>query len=262
MVAMTPREALGIMEPTLEPEKALTKEQLVALDASPKTLAKKIRDGTASVEKVENYLNKQLEIPPELRDSLLGFLLAQKARLSLREDRAKEAAEYAQRALVHDDGSPANWLAQGAVLLWLERFDEATASFESAFLSRKRFGTQVRKHLPTLLKSWSGCALLHGLSGILRQDVTTAQKAVKEYLHVLNESRSVALESAIMVPVSTATKDNVPPELQAAIDELALMVRLLSIEDPFDGWRELSKEVSKVWPEGISAVDAIREQRA
>ena len=49
--------------------------------------------------------------------------------------------------------------------------------------------------------------------------------------------------------------------LKAALDELELMVRLLSIEDPFEGWRELSKEVSKVWPRDVSAVDEIREQR-
>ena len=39
------------------------------------------------------------------------------------------------------------------------------------------------------------------------------------------------------------------------------MVRLLSIKDPFEGWRELGKELSKVWPKDVSAVDAIREQR-
>ena len=49
--------------------------------------------------------------------------------------------------------------------------------------------------------------------------------------------------------------------LKAALDELELMVRLLSIEDPFEGWRELTKEISKVWPKGVSALDAVREQR-
>ncbi len=28
-----------------------------------------------------------------------------------------------------------------------------------------------------------------------------------------------------------------------------------------EGWRALTEEISKVWPEGVSAVDAIREQR-
>ena len=52
-----------------------------------------------------------------------------------------------------------------------------------------------------------------------------------------------------------------PEELREALEELDLMVRLLSIKDPFDGWRALTKEISKVWPEDVSAVDAIREQR-
>jgi hypothetical protein len=38
-------------------------------------------------------------------------------------------------------------------------------------------------------------------------------------------------------------------------------VRFLSIKDPIDGWRALTQEISKVWPEDVSAVDAIREQR-
>ncbi len=29
----------------------------------------------------------------------------------------------------------------------------------------------------------------------------------------------------------------------------------------FDGWRELAREVSGLWPSGVSAVDAIREVR-
>ena len=260
MVAMTPREALGITVPTLEPEKALTTEQLHALGTWPKKLVKAIRDGTASVPAVEDYLQKQ-PIPPELKGPLLGFLFAQKARLSLRDDRAKEAVIYAEQALAHDKDSPANWLAMGAAQLWLELYDEAIGSFESAFLTRKRFGTQLKQHLPMLLKSWSGCALLYALSGIIQQDVAIAGKGVREYLRVLDEAKVLNLENSVTAPIGKATGDLVPPELQADLDELELMVRLLSIEDPFDRWREFSKEISSVWPENVSAVDAIREQR-
>lgn len=257
---MTLREALGITEPALEPEKALTTEQLHALGTWPKKLAKEVRDGTASVSTVEDYLQKQ-PIPPGLKEPILGFLFAQKARLSLRDDRAKEAVTYAEQALAHDNDSPANWLAMGAAQLWLELYDEAIGSFESAFLTRKRFGTQLKRHLPMLIKSWSGCALLYALSGIIQQDVAIAGKGVREYLRVLDEAKVQNLESSVMAPIGKATGDSVPPELQADLDELELMVRLLSIEDPFEGWRELSKEVSKVWPRDVSAVDEIREQR-
>ena len=53
----------------------------------------------------------------------------------------------------------------------------------------------------------------------------------------------------------------VPEDIQAGLEELSLMVRLLSITDPFEGWRALTMGISKVWPKGLSAVDAIREQR-
>ena len=64
-----------------------------------------------------------------------------------------------------------------------------------------------------------------------------------------------------MTPLAQETPETLPEELQEALEELEVMVRLLSIKDPFDRWRELTKEISKVWPEGVSAVDAVREQR-
>jgi hypothetical protein len=62
-------------------------------------------------------------------------------------------------------------------------------------------------------------------------------------------------------PVPEQTKEQARQFLQEAQEELGLAVRLLSIKDPFEGWRALTQEISKVWPEGVSAVDAIREQR-
>ena len=52
-----------------------------------------------------------------------------------------------------------------------------------------------------------------------------------------------------------------PKEFQEALEELEVMVRLLSVKDPFEGWRALTKELTKVWPAGVSAVDAVREKR-
>ncbi|MCH9018249.1 MAG: hypothetical protein IIB89_10885 [Chloroflexi bacterium] len=91
--------------------------------------------------------------------------------------------------------------------------------------------------------------------------MVVAQNGVEEYLRVLREVKIQALESAVMLPIGKETGESVPPDLQAALDELELMVRLLAIEDPFEGWREFTKEISKVWPKDISAVEAIREQR-
>ena len=57
------------------------------------------------------------------------------------------------------------------------------------------------------------------------------------------------------------TKAILPGEQSEAYEEFMLSIRLGSIEDPFDRWKALGEEISKVWPKGVSAVDAIREQR-
>ncbi|PKB58643.1 MAG: hypothetical protein BZY83_06210 [SAR202 cluster bacterium Casp-Chloro-G2] len=239
---------------------ALTAKQLRALDPWPESLVTAINSGTASADGVEEYL-REVSALPGLQSPLLGFLSAQKSRLLLRDGQAEEAFAHAEQALAHDNGSPANWLVKGEALSSLERYDEASDSFESAFSTRKRHGSKAKDYLPMILKSWSGCALLQGLSGIINQDLNIAQNGVHEYLRVLGEAKSEGLEDAVMVPLSAASKTTAPPELNAALDELALMVKLLSIKDPFEGWREFSKEISKVWPKGLSAVNAIREQR-
>ena len=92
----------------------------------------------------------------------------------------------------------------------------------------------------------------------MEEDLPEAQKGVKEYL----EGRDKAIgEELELVLGKLAAAQPVTPQLEAGLEELELMVRLLSIKDPFEGWRELAKEITKVWPEGVSAVDAIREQR-
>ncbi len=100
--------------------------------------------------------------------------------------------------------------------------------------------------------------MLLGLSGILEDDLPEAQKGVQEYLVVQEKATSDGLEATLG---KLAAQEPVSPQLKAALAELEIMVRLLSIKDPFEGWRELTKEISKVWPKGVSAVDAIREQR-
>jgi protein-tyrosine-phosphatase len=46
-----------------------------------------------------------------------------------------------------------------------------------------------------------------------------------------------------------------------AVQEFKELVRLLAIEDPFEGWKALGSYVWRNWPKDISAVQAIREMR-
>ena len=44
------------------------------------------------------------------------------------------------------------------------------------------------------------------------------------------------------------------------MEELRLYVRLMSIENPFEAWEELGKELSKVWPKGLSVAEEVRKR--
>ena len=85
------------------------------------------------------------------------------------------------------------------------------------------------------------CAGVLAFLGIQEQNLREAEKGVQQYLRVLDNGREENLESAILQP---AVASPVPEELREALEELDLMVRLLSIKDPFDGWRALTKEIS------------------
>ena len=92
----------------------------------------------------------------------------------------------------------------------------------------------------------------------MNNDSRELQKGVEAYLEVLENSRKEGIPGSIGV---LEAKEPMSKELKEALEELELTIRLMSIKDPFEGWRALSTEISKVWPKGLSAVDAIREQR-
>lgn len=222
-------------------------------------IAEATRKGTVTVEQIDSFIHEHLDLlGPSQKQRLLAFLLSKKAFLLLRDGYEEESLKAYEQALEVAE-EPSTWALKGAALLQMDRTDEAFDAFRNAFLLRDRFGLQKREYLSDLIVGWSTGALLRGLFGILEQDVSEAQKGVEEYINVSSKARAEGLEASVM-PLEV--EKPVPTNLNDAMEELKLMVRLLSIEDPFDGWRELSKEVSKVWPEGLSAVDAIREQRA
>ena len=154
--------------------------------------------------------------------------------------------------------TPSTWALKGTGLLQVERIDEALAAFQKAFELREEFGPQKQAYLNDLIFTWSASALLRGLYGILEQDVSEAQKGVEEYINVSSKAHAVDLEASLL-PLEV--NKTVSRDLKDGMEELKLMVKLQSIKNPFDRWREFSKEISAVWPEDVSAVDAIREQR-
>lgn len=233
-------------------------EELDAVEAASSSLVESIRDDTLSMGQIDSFVKDKIKlVPASIRDSLLEHLLRKKAWLLFLDGQEEKSLIEFDRAL-SIKGQPSTWALKGSALVQADRLDEAFEAFEKAHSLREQFGPQKQDHLVILFGGWSIAALLRGLFGILQEDIHEAKKGVDEYIGVLHKAKAENLEFAVL---NLAVEEPVPEDFRAALEELELMVRLLSIKDPFEGWRELTKEISKVWPKGVSAVDAIREQR-
>jgi tetratricopeptide (TPR) repeat protein len=221
-----------------------------------------IGEGRATLEEIDRAIDSVFLAHPRVE----RFLRLEKAWLLLQHGLQDEALSVCNEALDEEE-TPFAWLLKAATLSLMHLYDEAFHAFQKAYSVREKAGRQREEFLKGVFMAWSGTALLRSLVGIAQQDSQMAQEGVEEYLAVLETAISDGLESTVMTPAlykerfRGRVKGQALKELQEAFYELDLMIRLLSIKDPFDRWRALSQEISKVWPKGVSAVDAIREQR-
>ncbi len=117
--------------------------------------------------------------------------------------------------------------------------------------------------LPSLLWMASSLALVKGIVGMRELDPQFGFEGIKEYVELREIAGEKGLGSSVPVLADESSLDTgvVEQEMRAYLAELTVSVRLRAIKDPFERSRELAKEISKDWPPGLSAVDAIREQR-
>ena len=258
MTIATLRQQLGLETPQVKllegpASDFLPEDQIVSAD-----LVNSIKDGTVTVGQIDSFLQEKLSLLPASKQQRAHvFLLSRKAWLVSQEGKLEEALRLYDQALRIAE-TPSTWASKGIDLWHAERLDEAFDSFRKSYSLREDFGPQKQAHLKNLIGAWSVAALLRGLSGILEQDLPEAEKGVFEYIELLDKARA---DNVAHMVLNLAVEQPVPEDIRAGLEELELMVRLLSIKDPFEGWWALSKEISKVWPKGVSAVDAIREQR-
>ncbi|HLF05354.1 MAG TPA: tetratricopeptide repeat protein, partial [Dehalococcoidia bacterium] len=243
-----------------------------------------IAHGTATLEELDVFLGQTPKLPPHWEE----YLFSWKASLLLQQGRAGEALDHCDAALKIHETAFAHYF-RGMALLAMGRHDDGFKALQRAYLLRQDLGKHEPIFLMEELRGWSKVALVLGLLGILTQDPGAMQKGVDEYIGVLDRARANSMEGEVTkLPLPSDTTDMIFGDLQKAAEEtyanaglpftpdvlervhqaiedaqeeLELAVRLLSIKDPFEGWRALSQEISKVWPKDVSAVDAIREQR-
>lgn len=236
-------------------EKASTAEHAQEINALSPDLLKKIEEGSFTLKEVDYYLKKTTELPQRLRQYLLG----KKAWLLLNEGKGEQALHYYDEALKVDPESASTWAMKGSALLQLNRPDEAFATFQKTYYLKENLGPQKQGYLRDLFLGWSLASLFLGLSGIAEQNAEMATRGVEEYLSVVEKAEAENMPEAATVILKAG--EQAEPGVAEDIEEWSVMVKLLSIKDPFEGLRALSKEISKHWPEGLSAADAVREQR-
>ncbi|MSQ07233.1 MAG: hypothetical protein EXR54_06460 [Dehalococcoidia bacterium] len=282
MVALTiPIGELGLDQAWESLKQVALRELSAALAALSAGLVEHIRQGTATPEEIDGFIKSR----PRVSRSVKQALLLLTATLLLERGRADEALERSDAALEVRENSLA-WYMKGAVLVRMDRMAEGFSACRTAYNLHKTKETLSTEILTNLLPFWSLWDLSRGLSGILAQDLGEMEKGLSEYFDISDKAAAEGLEDAVtklLLPQNMSdsfrkgaeqglqeayaraglpvTQEQVRRELQEALDELELAVRLLSIKNPFDRWRALTKEISKVWPEGVSALDAVREQR-
>ena len=255
-------------------ERASTKEHAASLESALPSLAKSIRAGTVTVNDIDSFLNEF----PNIQTEIKGYLLSKKGYLLFQQGKQEDGLRNYDVSLATKE-TPSTWALKGTALLQMGRIDEALQAFQEAFDLRDDFGPQKQEYLKDLFSTWGTAMFFLGLDAVLAQDSRELENRVKEFLAIEDKARNEGLagipggvvfrEPAIEeLSVSSDYSDRnliietqETPELRDALEELALTIKLLSIKDPFEGFRALSREISKYWPEGLSAVDAIREQR-
>ena len=144
------------------------------------------------------------------------------------------------------------WCNKGVALGELGQHKEALACFD-----------EVVKLKPDFAEAWYNKGItfqILGLESIRAGDMREADEQVLELVQLRREAEKDGMAQTVDEAVREFKEKLSERELKK-FDEFELMFTLLAIEDPFERWRLLKREIGRRWPKGVSAVEAIREQR-
>ncbi len=176
--------------------------------------------------------------------------------VSERMGRHQEALEAFDRAIQLRPYDPWAYFYRGMALGQLGHFAKALEALESVYLSRRTsYGVGQAIYLAS-----SHISLLFGLSALKRRWLPDYEKATDAFIKWRARARRDKQIAAFNQAVKEF-KEALPAEEKDTFEDFMLGVRLMSIRDPFKGWKALGKEISKDWPKDVSAVEAVREQR-
>ncbi|MBF8303890.1 MAG: repeat:TPR repeat [Dehalococcoidia bacterium] len=168
--------------------------------------------------------------------------------------RYKQALESFNKALELVPNSGIAWLNKGLTLLRLERFEEATTAFEQAY----RFPEMVRNSKTELYTGWSYTLLFGALQAQLAKDLDMVEYWADYWGDVKERSKEDGL-APVMEERITMMKEKLPEKELRAFFKIEK--KLHRMEDPLYRLKALRDSISRKWPKGLSAVEAIREDR-
>lgn len=171
-----------------------------------------------------------------------------------------QALVAVQQALAYNEDDAGIWLISGVTLAWLGEYAEAQRSFHTAFSLK-----DGSSNGPTFLyKAWATSTLALGVKALMSQDLSTFEQAGYGYIDIWEKAQQEnvgqVVEEALTAFQLYLRKQRNRKYLMA-LEELELFIDLMKIKDPFEGWRALGRAISKRWPKGLSAVQAVREMR-
>ena len=201
-----------------------------------------------ALEAVEKALKIRPEYPEALSNKGVDLWLL---------GRHQEALEAYEEALTLRPDYPEALGNKGFTLWRLGRLAEAQQAFEQAFKVRDGFqqGTAL------LFGNWSVLTLSQGLVALLDRDIRAFEEAGLKYINILEKAQQDDMGQIVEEALTGFKAGLRKKKEREAFKELQLAISLLSIKTPFERWRAFTNEISKVWPEGVSAVDAMSEQR-
>lgn len=199
----------------------------------------------------EKEYRKALENRPDYPNALgdLGALLVRAGRFG-------EAENPLRRLVALSPNDPEAHCLLGVALAATGASVDASREFEAAY--------EDRLHLPDkgvlLYQVWATLLVQAGIKAISSHGVTETEKWISAFVDVQRRAKRDRMLKVVK-EATQAVKASTLKEFQSTPNAFLLGVRLAAIEDPWEGWDALAKEVSKRWPKGRSAVDVIREMR-
>ena len=102
--------------------------------------------------------------------------------------------------------------------------------------------------------------LMQGIDSIASSDMKKAEERALEFIQLRKEAEKKGMAQAVENAMAEFKAGLTKKKLKQ-LDEFEVMCTLLAIENPFERWKVLGEMISDKWPKGVSAVEAIREQR-